>query len=212
MEDHILEEHFEKGKDNLFHCVECNFTYLEKNNLGRHYKSLHKGNPNNEVDPDNHDEQPEQPINNENDETLELSQVKAELKVWKRNFQRLETMYQESLEEVNTVKSEYEAKLIMTNDQFGVIKAENETLKKKVDILFKLGKSFFESEDTADPNKRNNKTYDKIEVLEEEEIDLTNDDLEAWTKKKMRGFKRTTPTSKSIPKEVNNKKSSTKKN
>ena len=62
------------------------------------------------------------------------------------NFERLEGMYHESLEEVNQVKSEYEAKLIRANDNQAVIMAENEALKEKVDILFKLGRSYIDSQ------------------------------------------------------------------
>ena len=46
------------------------------------------------------------------DENLKL---KEEIKVLQRNFKRLEGMYQEALDEVNQVKSEYEAKLIAAN-------------------------------------------------------------------------------------------------
>ena len=40
-------------------------------------------------------------------------------------------MYHESLDEVNKVKSVYEAKLIEANNSFRTVKAENEVLKKK---------------------------------------------------------------------------------
>ena len=47
------------------------------------------------------------------------------MRILKHNFERLETMYQDSLEEVNNVKSEYEARLIKANDNYVVVKAEN---------------------------------------------------------------------------------------
>jgi hypothetical protein len=68
------------------------------------------------------------------------------MKVLRRSFERLELMYHQSLEEVNQVKSEYEAKLIVANDSFRDVKQENEQLKERVDILFKLGKSYLEKD------------------------------------------------------------------
>ena len=44
-------------------------------------------------------------------------------------------MYHEALEETNNVKSEYEAKLMTANDDLSMVKAENESLAEKVDIL-----------------------------------------------------------------------------
>ena len=49
-------------------------------------------------------------------------------------------MYHDSLEEVNQVRSEYEAKLIIANDNYTIVKAEGR--KEKVDVLFKLGRSY----------------------------------------------------------------------
>ena len=129
-------------------------------------------------------------------------------------------MYQESLEEVNEVKSEYEAKLISANDSVRETKAENESLKEKVDILFKLGKSYIDNGKRNKENKDNNKNKpheedDEIKTVEEDksaEIDLTEDDLETWTKSKMRGFRRTTPSIKSTSKNTVDNKSTKQRN
>ena len=105
-------------------------------------------------------------------------------------------MYHESLEEVNNVRSEYEAKIILANDNYVVAKAENEALKEKVDVLFKLGRSYInntkknqneaiESKDKADG------TEEAIEIVEEEPDNLES--LQAWTRNKLRGFKRINP-------------------
>ena len=81
---------------------------------------------------------------NKKDETIpivdedEESSLKEELGSLKKNFQRLEALFQDSLKEVDNVRSEYEAKLIVANDEFRVIKAENEELKEKVDVLLNL--------------------------------------------------------------------------
>ena len=111
-------------------------------------------------------------------------------------------MYHEALDEINQVKSEYESKLVSANDNFCLVKAENETLKEKVDILFKLGRSYIdntkaEHNQKKDPHNNSSKPAvndpDSIEVLDSSDVSL--DDLQTWTKHKMRGFKRVDPTS-----------------
>ena len=98
-------------------------------------------------------------------------------------------MYHEVLEETDKIKSEYEAKLIEANDTITTSKAENEALKEKVDILFKLGKSYLD-------RVENTKASDdvpgdlEIQVIEDE---THNNDLGAWTTNKLRGFKRIKP-------------------
>ena len=108
-------------------------------------------------------------------------------------------MYHDSLEDVNQVKSEYEAKILLANDNFTVMKAENEALKEKVDVLFKLGRSYINNvkkntnESQGQKNKTNTaeNTAENIDVIEDDEDNF--EDLQAWTKSKMRGFKRVNP-------------------
>ena len=64
-----------------------------------------------------------------------------EYRILKNNFERLEAMYQDSFEGNNKVKSEYEARLVQANDNYDVVKSENEVLKEKVDVLFKVDRS-----------------------------------------------------------------------
>ena len=108
---------------------------------------------------------------------------------------------------MNQVKSECEAKLILANDNYIVIKTENEVLKEKVDVLFKLGRSYLnksklcnknsdeENKDEVKENEEKNKD-DHIEVIEEDD-DIQS--LQAWTKSKMRGFKKVNPTAQPRP-------------
>ena len=107
-------------------------------------------------------------------------------------------MYHEALDEVNKIKSEYEGKLIIANDNYCNAKAENETLKEKVDILFKLGRSYIENnkvKETQNERKENIENDDKTDpdVIE---VDENFDDLQTWSKNIMRGFKRVDPTTK----------------
>ena len=60
----------------------------------------------------------------------------------KNNFERLESLFQDSLDEVKEVRTEYEAKLLKVNEMYRQAKADNEVLKEKVDVLFKLGRSY----------------------------------------------------------------------
>ena len=127
-----------------------------------------------------------------------------ELKEIKNNYERLESMYHDSLEDVNNVRSEYEAKLILACDNFVTVKAENEALKERVDVLFKLGRSYINS--TKKNNARENERIeaeDTTNSVEENQIveeDVDNiETLQAWTKNKMRGFKRVSPSAPPAP-------------
>ena len=158
--------------------------------LGKHYEEKHHDNTVIEKSADT--------------DSTDDGKMKEEIRLLKNNFQRLESMYQESVKENNKVKSEYEAKLIEANDRYRVVKADNEELKEKVDILFKLGRSYINrKENTTDEldtetNVQKNKdtpnanNEDLIETVIIEETGT--DDLHTWTQNKMRGFKRTGPT------------------
>ena len=83
-------------------------------------------------------------------------------------------MYNEALEEANNIKSEYEARLITANDDLSRVKAENEALAEKVDILFKLGRSYL------DKTKKGTENIDNEKVIEidGEQTDVNLESLE----------------------------------
>ena len=58
----------------------------------------------------------------------DVSKLKEDFRSLKNNFERLELLYQDSLDEAEKVKSVYEAKLIEANGKFRDTKAENEEL------------------------------------------------------------------------------------
>ena len=185
MEDHILDKHALPDSDNKFSCDDCTFQTEDKKNFGKHYK-------------ENHGHQAAKIVTGVKSAATEANEkMRRDLKELKNNFERLEWMYHESLENVNQVKSEYEAKLILANDNFTVIKAENEVLKEKVDVLFKLGRSYLnnmqkpkeDSKTKVDNEKDNDSDY--IEVIENDDENIES--LQAWTRNKMRGFKRVDP-------------------
>ena len=147
MEDHILDKHAIPDKDNLFKCDDCDFQTTEKNNYGKHFKETHGSEAQNTG--------------------LETKNLEDKLRILKKNFERLESMYHDSLEETNKVKSEYEARLLQATDNYTAIKAENEVLKERVDILFKLGRSYLNK--TIIEDKKHQTEDDKIEVVEETE-------------------------------------------
>ena len=111
----------------------------------------------------------------------------------KNNLGRLETLYHEALEETNNIKSEYEAKLITANDDLTTTKAENEALTEKVDILFKLGRSYLNQTNVTKKNDSMDKKNDDIIEIDDEQTDVNLESLESWTTKKLRGFKRVSP-------------------
>ena len=189
MEEHILEKHISPNENNLYTCDECDFSCQVGKTLLTHFK-------------DNHNE------NTQNDQIVETNiteeehRHKEEVKLLKNNFERLESLLQEALDENNKIKSEYEAKLIDANDKLRVTKTENEELKEKVDVLFKLGRGYINKyERKSSPDVPNNQvtSEDRIETVDIEEVIIDeggNEDLQAWTKNKLRGFKRSGPTSK----------------
>ena len=113
-------------------------------------------------------------------------------------------MYHEFLNEVNKVKSEYEAKLIQAVDNFAVMKTENEVLKERVDVLFKLGRSYLSNPNN--PKSANEKdaiekpSNNDVQVIEET-VEVIDDleTLQAWSRNKLRGFKRVDPSTVSVP-------------
>ena len=183
MEDHILEKHAHPDENGMYKCNECAFQSGDKYRFGEHHKTTHGS----------QSVKPNSNIGNKSFE--ETERLKNELRQLKNNMGRLETIYHEALEETNNIKSEYEAKLIKANDELSVVKAENEALKEKVDILFKLGRSYLDK--TKQKEKDETQTNDTKEVIDiecdGEQTDVNLESLEVWATKKLRGFKRVNP-------------------
>ena len=178
MEDHILEKHAQPDNNGLYKCDDCTFQTKEKTSFGTHFKLNHGSK------------------SKRNSTSLKKeTELENELRQLKNNLGRLETMYHEALEENNNIKSEYEAKLITANDNLTVAKAENEALAEKVDILFKLGRSYLNQNKTVQNNDTQDKITEEIIEIDAEQTDVSLESLENWTKKKLRGFKRVNPTS-----------------
>ena len=81
------------------------------------------------------------------------------------------------------------------HDNYTIVKTENEVLKEKVDVLFKLGRSYINNVKNSQKEAGTKSSIDKdedIQVVEEDDTDNI-ENLEAWTKNKMRGFKRVNP-------------------
>ena len=187
MENHILEKHCTPDEDNQFSCDECEYKYESRQQLLCHYRNTHKRPSSNRL------QEPELSPSSQ-----EETNLKEELRVLKSHFQRLEQLFKSSKEEVEKVKSDYEARLMEANDKFRNVKAENEELKEKVDVLFKLGRSYINRKETLENSENTEKEVikettakgnDEIEVIEEYNVD----DLSTWTQNKLRGFKRTNP-------------------
>lgn len=199
MEHHILEHHIFPDRNNLFSCDECEFSCDEKAKLLRHHQNIHKDN-----------------INNANEEEdNEVHRLQKELKQLKNNFERLESVLKDLLDENLKIKSEYESRFVEANDKLDVFKAENANLQEKVEVLFKLGREYMDKYENKSPVKtRNGRSVpkgdvarketlneDEIETVTIEEVTIeeeeTTDDLQAWSKNKLRGFKRTGPSTSS---------------
>ena len=192
MEAHILDKHVHPDKTNMFTCDECPFKCKKKETLGRHFQDKHKGTkqPNALTDRANENEADDSRPNTE-----------EELRALKNNFERLQSLFHDTQEEANKVKAEYEAKLIEANDKYRQVKAENEELREKVDILFKLGRSYINNKEECSKNTEketsgvnayaNEAENEEIECIDVDEVNAN--DLQTWTQNRLRGFKRTTP-------------------
>ena len=185
IESHILEEHYTPDENGKFSCDECSHKCDSRQSLREHFHQEHK------------DE-----LKNTGTNT-ETENAKHELKLLKNNFKRLESMFHDSLEEMDKVKTEYEAKLLEANEKYRATLAENEELKEKVEVLFKLGRSYINRKNETQNNEETLPVTDldgsEAIVIEDNDLNEENDegnatdDLRAWTQSKMRGFKRVSP-------------------
>ena len=101
----------------------------------------------------------------------------------------------------NISKSEYSAKLLEANEKYRITLEENEVLKEKVDVLFKLGRSYINKASCNKPEDTNKEEVIEVEnankisetVTEDSENDESggnNDASFTWATNKYRGFRR----------------------
>ena len=173
MEDHILNNHAVPDEDNFYRCTDCPYKSLDKTKYGNHFKMYH-GSQSRSLRAEIND-----------DQSLELRQLKS-------NFSRLENMYKDTLDENNRIKADHEVKLIKAGDDLAKEIAKNQVLEEKVDILYKLGKSYIENngcESCRSPNVADPET--EIMIVSDDshvkETDCT------WSTNKLRGFKKKNP-------------------
>ena len=185
MREHIVETHTKKGKDNRFWCDSCDYKAKKRQQLLQHFRNEHIKKAGNSLEDVADD------VGDDN------ADIKEEYRKLKNNFERLNTMFQESLEEVDRIKSEYTAKLLEATEKYRVTLTENEELKEKVEILFKLGRGYIDRVEPRNdenipvvPAESDNKTDDNSP---DDEIECLTD----WATNKYRGFKRVSPTTSS---------------
>ena len=184
MKEHVIEKHAKKNKENQFTCTDCNYKCSKTEQLVNHYKEMHR--------------------EQERDDTE--GDINEKYRQLKNSFERLNTLFQESLEEVDRIKSEYTAKLLESNEKYRVTLEENEELKEKVDVLFKLGRSYIDKADNNEPKEASKeKEKDMIEEItiednhDHENSEANCENLSAWTTQKFRGFRRVSPATNSAP-------------
>ena len=178
MENHVLEEHFSPDENGQYQCNECNFNCKTKEELRDHMrKDLHQ---NTTID---------------GDQTEEHEKLKEDLRLLKSNFKRLESMFKESDQELKKVKIEYEAKLNEANEKYRAAKAENEELKEKVDVLFKLGRSYINRSEKSKEEEAIQNHENNIETvtIDQDDRNESLEELQTWTRQKHRGFRRSNP-------------------
>ena len=170
MVSHVILKHAVPNKDSCFECDICSKEFRNRDSLFEHWKKAHeeRGEKSNEGGTNN------EYVNNEY----------ASLK---KNFDRLNALYQESKLEVEKVKAEYKVKLDEALDNFRRVTTENEELKERVDVLFKLGREYINKYD-KDSDQTSRPPVDETTVGGNENQEQGNDRTQGWGRQKYRGF------------------------
>ena len=134
MKEHVIEEHKTKDSNDKFSCDDCGFKVDKREKLLNHFRSKHQANS--------------RAIDNNNIESND-NNLKEENRQLRSNFERLNTLFQDSLEELESVKAEYTTKLNDAIDKYRETMKENEELKEEVDILLKLSRSYINKVESA---------------------------------------------------------------
>ena len=175
--EHILDSHTLPDNAGLFRCNECPYGTKSKRKLGEHHKVYHRS-------------------QNSEDQNKELITEYKQLKI---NFQRLEGLYKEAFEEAEKTKADFESRLLVAGEEKARLVAKNEILEEKIEILYKLSKSYIDNKsNTTDSNTSLlNRDVDPgtIEVVEVVESDnrcqtQVSANANSWQTTNLRGFKR----------------------
>ena len=152
-----------------FACFDCSSTFSQRKELARHHSLEHIG-----------------PID-ECDMTSDRtdSNLAEDNRQLKSNFERLNSLFQGNLEELDSVKSEYKAKLDEAYERVANITAENESLKERLDILYKLSKEYIDRRERSE----NVLPVEANDSPRAEEISQDNNQL---LTQRSRGFRRKT--------------------
>ena len=102
-------------------------------------------------------------------------------------------MFQDSIEDNEKMKSEYTAKLLEATEKYRVTLQENEELKEKVEILFKLGRGYIDKTEPRQntPPQQNHEIID--ETVETEGGKNETENLSSLAFNKYIGFRRVSP-------------------
>ena len=167
---HILLTHTKPNANGFFVCEDCEYQTNTKENYGNHYKNYHN-----------------------RCEKIELSSVNDdELKEIKISYERLEKLYHSVLENADKTKAEHELKILQMNDDHVRILKQNEVLQERIEIVYKLGKSYLErscnlSNNTDRCREDGSNVNEVHKEAEQIEVETTN---EGWKSNTLRGFKR----------------------
>ena len=156
MSDHIESEHYQ-------HCDMCTESFKKKSQLELHINFAH------EI-------RQEHLMKETSSQTDINDSLEDELKNVKRNFSRLQGMYQEVNESIDKLKNEHTIKILEFEDKLEAEKKENETLRERNDILFKLGGEYIqrhenkkktdcESKNLEEENPKNPTNEDEVMVV-----------------------------------------------
>ena len=104
MVEHNIQVHVTKDASNKFVCLDCGYKCVKRSNLLNHFRKEHKN----------------QEISKENAHEIGSTSGYSndDYRKLKNNFERLNELYQESLEETDKMKAEYSAKLHEATEKY----------------------------------------------------------------------------------------------
>ena len=179
--EHVILSHSRQvgGK---FCCENCMFKGDSRKVLLEHFKAQHMVDINKQDIPE---------------DSATAGEIAENYRQLKSNFERLNHLFKERQEEFDKEKIDLTSRLNEATEKYTVLMIENEELKEKLDILFRLSRSYLDSRNDGE-----------IEVLQTSDDDNINDQIDtrdttskreineqSWEKQKLRGFRKVQKTS-----------------
>ena len=186
-----------------FQCTKCDSPFSSIDSLVNHVSATHTNLENTQTD-----------LNKCEGTCDKLKSVEAKLDEYENNYERLKSIYKESIDEQSKLKDSYEEKLAKANEKLSEYVAEITALKEKNEVLYKLGKIYIDNHEASmktnqpdtrkDADSSNSNEVTEVEVVTEVQGNINNSNPntstsssrktigedETWKGQSQRGFKK----------------------